>query len=140
MSLPTSARGRGFVGYIEDVCAAQAAGSRFACGVTMTFDGAETLEARSAEAYKGFLRSIARPRYRLFTYQFTSADLIVLLMANAGVITALGRRRRRRLATTPRSHAPGFAAPGSTAATLHAQRRALYSALARTRGAPAEST
>ncbi|MFM1731220.1 hypothetical protein ABI214_00345 [Prescottella soli] len=51
---------QGFVGYVEAVCAMQAADRGFADVLTMTFPTAKRLEARRAEAYDGFLELIAR--------------------------------------------------------------------------------
>src|SRR5262245_44123554 len=45
----------GFTGYIEAVCAMQAADRGFADVLTMTFPAAKALEARRAVAYHGFL-------------------------------------------------------------------------------------
>lgn len=45
---------RGFTGYIETVCAMQAADRVFADILTMSLPGAEALEACRAEAYQGF--------------------------------------------------------------------------------------
>ena len=80
---------RGFVGYITTVCEMQARDRGFAEVLTLTFPLAEQLEARRLEAYRGFVRIIARAKKcgHLRT-DFRSEDLIVLLMANAGVIAA----------------------------------------------------
>ncbi|MFJ6263254.1 TetR/AcrR family transcriptional regulator [Rhodococcus erythropolis] len=125
---------QGFVGYVEEVCAMQAADRGFAAVLTMTFDGAEALEARRVGAYEGFLQLIARARATgWLRADFTSADLIVLFMANCGVITALaddvpdGWRRLlghmlRGFATPDAPLPPMPDAPGH---------QALYSAMAR---------
>ncbi|MFC8140874.1 TetR/AcrR family transcriptional regulator [Streptomyces paradoxus] len=82
---------RGFTRYIHAVCAMQAADRGFADVLTMTFPTAEALEARRAEAYNGFLEVIARAqRSGHLRGDFTSQDLVILLMANAGVINAAG--------------------------------------------------
>ncbi|MQY36954.1 hypothetical protein SRB17_49560 [Streptomyces sp. RB17] len=81
----------GFTGYIETVCAMQAADRGFADILTMSFPGAEALEACRAEAYEGFLELIARAKDSgQLREDFTSRDLVLLLMANAGVLTATG--------------------------------------------------
>lgn len=81
----------GFTRYIEAICAMQAADRGFAAVLTLTLPRAKALEARRAEAYHGFLELIARAKVtgHLRT-DFVSEDLVVLLMANAGVITATG--------------------------------------------------
>ncbi|MET8980114.1 helix-turn-helix domain-containing protein [Streptomyces sp. NPDC004539] len=80
---------RGFAGYVETVCAMQAADRGFADVLTMSLPGAERLEARRAEAYEGFLELIARAKDSGdLREDFTSRDLVLLLMANAGVLSA----------------------------------------------------
>ncbi|MFG2131405.1 TetR/AcrR family transcriptional regulator [Streptomyces sp. NPDC048751] len=81
----------GFTGYIQDVCAMQAADRGFADILTMSFPGAQALEARRAEAYQGFLEVIGRAKDSgQLREDFTSRDLVLLLMANAGVLSATG--------------------------------------------------
>jgi AcrR family transcriptional regulator len=78
-----------FTQYIEAVCAMQAADRGFASVLSMTFPAAEELEAGRAEAYQGFLELIARAKATGYLQaDFTAEDLVVLLMANAGVIAA----------------------------------------------------
>jgi AcrR family transcriptional regulator len=81
----------GFIGYIHAVCAMQAADRGFADVLTMSFPTAKALEARRTEAYNGFLELIARAKNSGHLREdFTSQDLVILLMANAGVIAATG--------------------------------------------------
>ena len=79
----------GFTWYIEAICAMQAADRGFAAILTMSIPDAKVLEARRAESYHGFLKLIARARAtgHLRT-DFVPEDMIVMLMANAGVIAA----------------------------------------------------
>ncbi|GAB2893081.1 TetR/AcrR family transcriptional regulator [Streptomyces mayteni] len=82
---------RGFAGYVHTVCAMQAADRGFADVLTMTFPAARALETRRAEAYTGFLDVIARAKATgRLRDDFTSEDLVILLMANAGVVNATG--------------------------------------------------
>jgi AcrR family transcriptional regulator len=82
---------RGFTRYIESVCAMQAADRGFAAVLSMTFSTADALEARRAQGYEGFLKIIARAKASGHLREdFASEDLVVLLMANAGVITSTG--------------------------------------------------
>ncbi|MFF7702817.1 SbtR family transcriptional regulator [Streptomyces lydicus] len=81
----------GFTGYIEAVCAMQAADRGFADILTMSFPGAQGLEALRAQAYQGFLELIGRAKDSGHLREdFTSRDLVLLLMANAGVLSATG--------------------------------------------------
>jgi AcrR family transcriptional regulator len=78
-----------FTHYIEAVCAMQAADRGFAAVLSMTLPAAEELEARRADCYRGFLDLITRAKATGHLQpDFTPEDLVVLLMANAGVITA----------------------------------------------------
>ncbi|WP_413812354.1 TetR/AcrR family transcriptional regulator [Streptomyces sp. OE57] len=81
----------GFSTFIEAICAMQAADRGFADVLTMTFPAAQAMEERRQESYQGFLRLIARAKDdgRLRA-DFTSQDLVVLLVANAGVLTFAG--------------------------------------------------
>lgn len=81
----------GFTHYIEAICAMQAADRGFADVLVMTFPAAKALEARRAESYEGFLKLISRAKATgHLRADFSSEDLVVLLMANAGVIAATG--------------------------------------------------
>lgn len=109
----------GFTGYIHAVCAMQAADRGFADVLTMTFPAAKALEARRTEAYKGFLDLIDRAKTTgHLRDDFTSRDLVVLLMANAGVVNATGDDApdtwRRLVGHMLRS----YAAPGAPLPTL----------------------
>jgi AcrR family transcriptional regulator len=78
-----------FTRYIESICAIQAADRGFAAVLNMTFPAARQLEARRAEGYRGFLELIARAKATgHLQADFASEDLVLLLMANAGVIAA----------------------------------------------------
>ncbi|MEU5263070.1 TetR/AcrR family transcriptional regulator [Amycolatopsis sp. NPDC021455] len=81
----------GFTRYLETICAMQAADRGFAAVLAMSFPAAKELETRRAEAYRGFLKLIHRAKKTgHLRADFTSEDLVVLLMANAGVIAATG--------------------------------------------------
>ncbi|MER5185640.1 helix-turn-helix domain-containing protein [Streptomyces sp. NPDC002896] len=124
----------GFTGYIHTVCAMQAADRGFADVLTMTFPAAKALEARRIEAYNGFLEVIARAKASgQLREDFTSQDLVILLMANAGVINAAGDAApdtwHRLVAHMLRS----YAAPGTPLPPLPdaPQPTALYRAMVR---------
>jgi AcrR family transcriptional regulator len=81
----------GFVGYIETACAMQAADSGFADVLTTTFPTAKALERRRNEAYKGMVELINRAKATgRLREDFDSSDLVLLHMANAGVVNATG--------------------------------------------------
>ncbi|MFG3517185.1 TetR/AcrR family transcriptional regulator [Streptomyces bobili] len=81
----------GFVGYIEAACAMQAADSGFADVLTTTFPTAKALERRRNEAYEGMVELIGRAKAAgRLREDFDSSDLVLLHMANAGVVNATG--------------------------------------------------
>ncbi|MFD5254468.1 TetR/AcrR family transcriptional regulator [Streptomyces bobili] len=81
----------GFVGYIEAACAMQAADSGFADVLTTTFPTAKALERRRNEAYEGMVELIGRAKATgRLREDFDSSDLVLLHMANAGVVNATG--------------------------------------------------
>ncbi len=79
----------GFAGYLQAVCAMQAADRGFAEVLVMAFPAAKALEKRRAEVYHGLLDLIGRAKATgHLRADFTHQDLVILLMANAGVIAA----------------------------------------------------
>ncbi|MET9388607.1 helix-turn-helix domain-containing protein [Streptomyces sp. NPDC002928] len=90
-ALETADPWEGFSGFIEAVCAMQAADRGFADVLTMTFPAARALEERRLESYQGFLQLVTRAKDdgRL-REDFCSQDLVVLLVANAGVLNFAG--------------------------------------------------
>ena len=84
----------GFVQFIWDVCEMQAQDRGFVDVLILTFPSAENLEERRLEAYHGFLQIIARAKSSgHLRSDFESEDMILLLMANAGVISATAKMR-----------------------------------------------
>jgi AcrR family transcriptional regulator len=82
---------RGFCGCIERVCQMQAADRGFTHVLTLTFPTAKAFEADRNRSYHGFVRLIARAKETgRLRPGFSPEDLILLLMANAGVISATG--------------------------------------------------
>jgi len=80
-----------FVGYIEAACAMQAADYGFADVLTMTFPTAKALEERRDEAYEAMVRLINRAKATgRLREDFDPSDLVLLHMANAGVVNATG--------------------------------------------------
>ncbi|WP_458687593.1 TetR/AcrR family transcriptional regulator [Nocardia tengchongensis] len=130
----------GFAGFVHAVCAMQAADRGFADVLTMTFPAAKSLEARRAQAYNGVLELIASAKTSgQLREDFTDQDIVITLMANAGVINATGDAApdtwKRLVGHLLRS----FAAPGVDLQALPAppRPRELYRAMVRlTRPAP----
>jgi AcrR family transcriptional regulator len=81
----------GFTGYIETACAMQAADYGFADVLTMTFPTAKALEQRRNEAYEAMVELIDRAKATgRLREDFDPSDLVLLHMANAGVVNATG--------------------------------------------------
>jgi AcrR family transcriptional regulator len=79
----------GLVGYIETACAMQAADYGFADVLTTSFPTAKTMEKRRNEAFDGMLRLIDRAKAAgRLREDFHSSDIMLLHMANAGVVNA----------------------------------------------------
>ncbi|MFI8952258.1 TetR/AcrR family transcriptional regulator [Streptomyces sp. NPDC053750] len=104
----------GFTTYIHDSCAMQAADRGFADVLTMTFPAAKALEKRRTEAYQASATLIERAQATGHLREdFDDRDMVILLMANAGVVSAAGDAApnawQRLVAHMIRS----FAAPGT---------------------------
>ena len=77
--------------YVKTVCGMQAANRGFAHVLTMTFPNAPDLEAERSRAYRGLRTLITRAkRAGALRPDFSPEDLLLILMANAGVISATG--------------------------------------------------
>lgn len=79
----------GFVGYVWTICEMQAQDRGFADLLTLTLPGTPQLDRLREESFGAFLELIARAKATgRLRADFESEDLIVLLMANAGVVSA----------------------------------------------------
>src|SRR4051812_8364143 len=78
---------RGFASYIEAVGAMQARDHGIADLVTMNVSSAPEIEALRARAYDGLVRLVARAHEAgVLRADFTDQDVVLLLMANAGLV------------------------------------------------------
>ncbi|MFE7276705.1 TetR/AcrR family transcriptional regulator [Streptomyces sp. NPDC057623] len=123
----------GFVGYIETACAMQAADYGFADVLTMTFPTAKALERRRNEAYEAMVRLIDRAKAAgRLREDFDPSDLVLIHMANAGVVNATGDAApdawRRVVALLVQS----FEAPARGPLPASPEHDALYKAMLRT--------
>jgi AcrR family transcriptional regulator len=77
----------GFCGYIERVCAMQADDRGFASVLCMSIPTDERFEAERERAYNNFLELVSRAQAAGgLRNDFVAEDLVILLMANAGVV------------------------------------------------------
>jgi AcrR family transcriptional regulator len=123
---------QGLVGYIETVCEMQAADYGFADVLTMTFPTAKGLEERRREGYEGIVQLIDRAKAAgSLRADFTPEDLVLVHMANAGVVNATGEAApdswRRVVALLIQS----FRAPGHGPLPDAPDPRAVYRAMLR---------
>jgi AcrR family transcriptional regulator len=124
----------GFVRYIWAICEMQALDRGFADLLTLTFPTAAAFELRRAEAYHGFLAIIAKAKATGHLQAgFESEDLVVLLMANAGVISATAKDAPHSWRRLVGQILRGYANPGAPLAPLPAAPSSddLYRAMAR---------
>jgi len=79
----------GFCGYVETVCGLQAADHGFADLLTLAVPGAGRLKSERDRAHAGFVELIDRAKsVGGLRADFVPEDLVMLLMANAGVLSA----------------------------------------------------
>jgi AcrR family transcriptional regulator len=78
----------GFCGYVERLCLMQTTDRGFGDVLTLTFPSAKVFEAARRRAYAGFKKLVARAKASgALREDFVPEDLIMLLMANAAVLT-----------------------------------------------------
>ena len=81
----------GFCGYVERICAMQAADRGLKDVLTRTFPNAGTLEAHRTRGYEASVRLIERAQAEgSLRSDFVPEDLVLMLMANAGVVQGAG--------------------------------------------------
>jgi AcrR family transcriptional regulator len=82
----------GFCAYVERVCSMQAADRGFNDVLTRSFANSKKLEEHRARGYELSVRMIERAQAEgTLRADFVPEDLVLLLMANAGVVHAAGR-------------------------------------------------
>jgi len=82
----------GFCAYVERICAMQAADRGLKGVLTRTFPNAKTLERHRSRGYELSVQLIDRAKTEgSLRPDFAPEDLVLLLMANAGVVEAAGR-------------------------------------------------
>lgn len=81
----------GFCWYVEEVCAMQAADRGFGDVLTLSLPTSKAFEATRAEAYRAFDELVTRAQATgRLRPDFTHQDMVLVLMANAGVLNATG--------------------------------------------------
>lgn len=122
----------GFTGYIETACAMQAADYGFADVLTMTLPSAKALEQRRNEAYEAMLKLISRAKATgRLREDFDPSDLVLMHMANAGVINATGDAAPDAWRRVVSLMIQSFEAPARGPLPASPEHQALYKAMVR---------
>lgn len=123
---------RGFCDYIQRLCAVQRSNRGFCDVLTMTFPTLRKFETARRQIYAGFTELIdAAKAAGALRQEFVPEDLLMVLMANAGVVAATGGTAPR---TSPRLLGyllQAFAAPGHEPLPPPPSGRQMYRALVR---------
>jgi AcrR family transcriptional regulator len=81
----------GFCGHVQRICAMQTADRGLKDVLTRTFPNAKALEAQRTRGYQLTLCVIERAKSEgVLRTDFVSQDVVLLLMANAGIVEATG--------------------------------------------------
>ncbi len=131
----------GFSQFLETVCGMQVADLGFTEVLTRTFPTARALESQRDEVAADFGRLIARAQAAgRLRPDFAHQDLVVILMANAGVVAASGpaaeAASRRLVGHLLRSFAVASHGHSLPALPSPPSRTAMYRAMLRLRPAP----
>jgi AcrR family transcriptional regulator len=106
----------GFCRFVTSLCAMQSSDRGFNDVLTMTFPKVTGFESARNEAYTAVAALIARAQESgALRKDFVPEDLIILLMANAGVVAAAGKAAPRSAPRLIGYLLEAFAAPGGAA-------------------------
>jgi AcrR family transcriptional regulator len=122
----------GFCGYVERLCLMQSTDRGFSEVLTLTFPTAEVFEAARRRAYSGFKKLIARAKASGdLREDFVPEDLVMLLMANSGVLAATADTAPRMSARLVAYLLQAFAAPSRNELPAPPSPRQTYRSLLR---------
>jgi AcrR family transcriptional regulator len=122
----------GFCGYVERLCLMQSTDRGFSEVLTLTFPTAEVFEAARRRAYSGFKKLIVRAKASgSLREDFVPEDLIMLLMANAGVLAATADTAPRMSPRLVAYLLEAFAAPSRNGLPAPPTARQTYRSLLR---------
>jgi AcrR family transcriptional regulator len=126
---------RGFCRYVSMLCSMQTNDRGFSSVLTMTFPSMVKFEAVRVQAYADFTELIERAKaVGALRDDFVAEDLIILLMASAGVVAAAGKAAPRAAARLTSYLLQAFAAPGGGPLPLPPTSRQIYNAVAQLDG------
>jgi AcrR family transcriptional regulator len=129
----------GFCSYLASLCAMQTADRGFSEVLTMTFPSATRFEGVRLQAYADFAELVRRAQDTgALREDFVPEDLIILLMASAGVVTAAGKAAPRSAPRLVAYLLQAFAAPGGAPLPAPPSARQMYRAIAQVEGGRAD--
>ena len=122
----------GFCRYVTSLCAMQTSDRGFSDVLTMTFPSVARFEAARVQAYEDFSELTRRAQaVGALREDFVAEDLIILLMASAGVVAATGGAAPRSAPRLIGYLLQAFAAPGGGPLPAPPSSRQIYRAIAR---------
>ena len=126
----------GLCGYITALCTMQTNDRGFSEVLTTTFPSVARFETARNQAYADFAELVKKAQAAgALRADFVPEDLIILLMANAGVVAAAGRTAPRAAPRLIGYLLQGFAAPGAAPLPAPPSNRQMYKAVVRASGA-----
>jgi AcrR family transcriptional regulator len=122
----------GFCRYISSLCAMQTSDRGFSDVLTMTFPSVTRFEAARVQAYEDVLELTRRAQAAgTLRQDFVAEDLVILLMASAGVVAATGTTAPRSAPRLVGYLLQAFAAPGVGKLPPPPSSRQIYRAVTR---------
>jgi len=126
----------GFCRYVSSLCAMQTSDRGFSDVLTMTFPSVARFEAARVQAYESFSELMKRAQEAgALREDFVAEDLIILLMASAGVVAATGTAAPRSAPRLIGYLLQAFASPGGGPLPPPPSSRQIYKAVTRLEGA-----
>jgi AcrR family transcriptional regulator len=122
----------GLCRYVTSLCAMQTADRGFSEVLTMTFPSAARFEAARNQAYADFSELVARAKAAgVLREDFVPEDLVILVMASAGVVAATQKAAPRSAPRLVAYLLQAFAAPGGGPLPPPPSARQIYRAVTR---------
>ena len=122
----------GFCRYVSSLCAMQTSDRGFSDVLTMTFPSVARFEAARVQAYEAFSELTTRAQDAgALREDFVPEDLIILLMASAGVVAATGTAAPRSAPRLVGYLLQAFASPGGGPLPPPPSPRQIYKAVTR---------
>jgi AcrR family transcriptional regulator len=122
----------GFCRYVTSLCAMQTTDRGFSDVLSMTFPAAAKFEAARTQAYEDFSELMKRAKAAgALREDFVAEDLIILVMASAGVVAAAGKTAPRSAPRLVGYLLQAFAAPGVGPLPPPPSSRQIYKAVTR---------